>query len=95
MSVRNIPGFTAEASLYRRGRSYRMAAGAEVSGIVPQIRRCTDCDDWATGSRECCDYEWVCPNPEDPEDCGYDFINCQSQRCGVWATGVLDWLIFA
>jgi hypothetical protein len=70
------------------------APDAQAGGVVPQIRRCTDCTGWPTGSKECCDYELVCPDPEDPENCGYDYINCQTERCGYWSRGAFDWLIF-
>lgn len=47
----NIPGFTAEASLYRPARQYRTTAvqGSAPRGVVPQLRKSTgfcmaDCD---------------------------------------------------
>ena len=76
MSTMNIPGFTAEHSLYRHRRHYRMAAtalSADRSGILPQLRRRTP-DDCIPGcicvspiNCPCCDsLGW--PGPKGPKD---------------------------
>ena len=46
MSIMNIPGFTAEASLYRSGgyRRHRQSADADVRVVVPAIPYCGNCD---------------------------------------------------
>jgi hypothetical protein len=72
MSKFGIPGFLAEASIYRRGADYRAATyPGQNTGISPQQARlsrrgrwgvsCGPCED---GSRWCCDWSgcWI-------EDC--------------------------
>jgi hypothetical protein len=56
-----MPGFAAEASLYRPTTSYRMRAGAMASSqVVPAAASCTSCFAYRTGpwtfrgNRLCC-----------------------------------------
>jgi hypothetical protein len=48
MSARNMPGFTAETSLYKSGGHYRggaQGAHSAVHGVIPAIPKCENCDD--------------------------------------------------
>lgn len=55
MNTTKMPGFTAEASLYRIGVHYSLASVREqiTSGIVPALPSCAACD-------EACDKCWDC-----------------------------------
>ena len=61
----NIPGFTAEASLYRSTKCYAMASkGVTVGGeavIEPQY-----CGPCISGRRQCGAYQWDCGYVCDP-----------------------------
>lgn len=44
----NIPGFTAESSLYTRGQTYQHsghAADSQIGNIIPAIPFCDNCDE--------------------------------------------------
>jgi hypothetical protein len=63
MSMTTLPGFTADASLYKRRARYRKHgsdAATSVFRIVPASTCCAPC-----GKDLCCD---ECPDPPDPGD---------------------------
>jgi len=87
----NLPGFTADASIYRSGRIYRPGSAtptANVSGLLPQLRPvCTKCiwDTFDYGVPTCaklCRYPAPPghPQPEEfPVEC--DPSECPSRNC--------------
>jgi hypothetical protein len=59
-----MPGFTAEASLYKAGERYRQKAAGFIpvtDGIVPANQCCAPC-----GKDLCCDECPTDPPPDDP-----------------------------
>jgi hypothetical protein len=56
----NMPGYTAEASLYQTKTNYRQV-GVHSRGageVVPQLTRvCTACSSRFSGTRRCCDLD--------------------------------------
>jgi hypothetical protein len=57
MNTLNMPGFTAETSLYKHGTSYRMMAGSngnDSSGVIPQLPRWLKCAAAVTGAGIVC-----------------------------------------
>jgi hypothetical protein len=83
----NMPGFTAESSLYNLKKSYRLAgAHSGTAGqVVPQLptsRACTACDGFFWGSHVCCDIEIVSCTSKF-QNCVVNFKNCQTESCGL------------
>ena len=87
----NLPGFTAEASIYRSRRFYRQAPSPQIThvgGLMPQRRPvCTECvwDTYDYGTPTCaklCRYPALPgqPQPEEfPVEC--DPSECPSRNC--------------
>ena len=53
----NIPGFTAEASVYRASHDYLGTGSADLQGgaVIPAIPRCSNCDDLL---EYCAEHDW-------------------------------------
>lgn len=78
----NIPGFTAEASLYNSGRQYYgdTTAPLYAYGVLPMGTCCSDCPT----CYPC--YSWECP-PSDPGCCG-SYYQCVANRVDCLRTCV-------
>ncbi len=89
MSTMNMPGFTAETSLYRTNTNYGMAGAYAVlpgaGGVVPQARACGPCNDLFLGKRICCDERLVCDSF--PFGCHF-VLSCVTELCGIPAPGI-------
>jgi hypothetical protein len=86
--TRNMPGFTAEHSIYRTEAVYSTpdGGGVVVSGhVVPQLQECGQCSGVFIGSRLCCDKVIKC---EPGGGCSTDYY-CTRTPC----SGLLDALV--
>lgn len=57
MNTLNMPGFTAETSLYKNRTSYRMMAGGndnDLSGVIPQLPKWFRCAAAVVGAGATC-----------------------------------------
>jgi len=81
MSTPNLPGFTAENSLYRTKTTYRKAGTyiAFSDAIVPQLADCTECSNWLYGWRLCCTHIRVC----EPGGGCFTETECNPEPCGL------------
>jgi hypothetical protein len=83
MSTTNMPGFTAETSLYRSKTNYSMvgAHGALPSGgaVVPQTWVSSKCSNPILGTNSWCDFNC---NPDYPHLCGCSDIQ-YDVPCGL------------
>lgn len=62
-----MPGFTAEATLYRSNRQY-IAASTDIVTRDQSVVRPQFCGPCENGRRQCGDYGWTCyPDTESPE----------------------------
>ena len=80
MTSQNLPGFTAEAALFRTAANYYMAGmpGSLQSrgSIEPQLMSCGKCSGWLIGKMTCCEITRTDTFP-------YFTIRCWQNDCGI------------